>query len=391
MFVKFLQNGPTIITIAALDNSDKVTKIREKQDILYNKFQLESQKNFNEYQKFELIYREETRHKCLQKSLKKIICAHATGLIEKEEWSRYIKKVLNNNNSKSTESSLDSVCGSAYVILLTRKACTSLIEWSNLETPETMMNTLTTTLTNPKCLLEAEANNQKTNGTIRISNMMFIRPDSNIWKLANKTVNDLQELVADFSLGTKNKFHKKLVEAKANHAIKKQQYTTNTVDMTSKVSKVLLNAKNLQDKLEYSRFRRNIISLTVDKLVAMNAAMKLTSATQKTKTKNNKEIPNATTTHLRAGTSPITENKIINQKITTKTKPIKQKINFNIQNDAARENQQTQQQQQQQQQQHDDTSVNTQNFQNVAATMRQQRRNQDQDQQQRRFQPQYLP
>jgi hypothetical protein len=168
--------------------------------------------------------------------------------------------------------------------------------------------------------------------------MIFVRPDSNIWKLANKTANDLQELVADFSLGTKNKFYKKLIEAKANQAIKKQQYTANTVDMTSKVSKVLLNAKNLQDKLECSRFRKNIINSTVDKLVAMNSAMKLTSATQKTKTKNNKEIPNATTAHLRAGTSPITENKIINQKITTKTEPIKQKINFNIQNDANKHN-----------------------------------------------------
>jgi hypothetical protein len=145
--------------IAALDDSDKVSKIREKQDILYNKFQLESQKNFNEYQKLELIYREETRHKCLQKSLMKIICAHATGLIEKEEWSCYMKKVLNKNNSKSTETSLDSVCGFAYVILLTGKACTSLVKWSDLETPETMMNTLTATLTNPKRLLEAEANN----------------------------------------------------------------------------------------------------------------------------------------------------------------------------------------------------------------------------------------
>jgi hypothetical protein len=73
-----------------------------------------------------------------------------------------------------------------------------------------MIKTLTSTLTIPKRLSETEMNNQKTDDTIRIGNMVFICPDINVWKLANKTANDLQELVADFPLGTRNKFYKKL-------------------------------------------------------------------------------------------------------------------------------------------------------------------------------------
>jgi polysaccharide pyruvyl transferase WcaK-like protein len=55
MFVKCL---PSIISTAALENSDKVEKIREQQDKLCNKFQLESQKNFNEHQELELDHHE---------------------------------------------------------------------------------------------------------------------------------------------------------------------------------------------------------------------------------------------------------------------------------------------------------------------------------------------
>jgi hypothetical protein len=141
------------------------------------------------------------------------------------------------------------------------------------------MITLTSTLAIPKCLLESEVNSLRTKETVCIGNMTFARPNDNVWILANGTANDLQELVADFSLGTKNKFYKKVIEAKANRALEKLHYTSSKIDMTAKVSKVLLNAKNLQDKLECSRFRKNIIKSTVDKLVTMNAAMKISSAT----------------------------------------------------------------------------------------------------------------
>jgi hypothetical protein len=396
MFVNCLTNRPTIISIAALENNDKVEKLREQQDKLYNEFQLESQKLFNEYQKLELIHREQARHRCLEKSLKKIIRAHATGLIEKEEWSQFIKKVIKKNNTETTATSLDSVCGFTYLILLTGKACTSLVEWADLETSETMMKTLTSTLSIPKRLSETEANKQKTNDVLRIGNMVFLRPDMNVWKIANKAADDLQELVAEFSLGIKNKFYRKIIEQKANHAIKKQHYTASTVDMTAKVSKVLLNAKNLQDKLECSRFRKDIVKSTVDKLLSMNAAMKNSSAALKSKNKiknnNGKETPNATTTQLRTIKESVTKNDTLNTKTQNKNKTNKQKTSSNVQNDAANNNTYKNTQQQQQQQQ-DDMSINIDSSHNVAATMRQQRREQEQQQQQQQqqYNQQYLP
>jgi hypothetical protein len=207
MFVNCLKNRPKIITIAALENSDKVAVLHEQQDILYNKFQLDSQKLFNEYQKLELTHREQARHRCLEKGLKKIIRAHATGLIEKEECSRYIKKVLKKNSNETTATSLDNVCGFTYLILLTGKACTSLVEWADLETPEIMMKTLTSTLSIPKRLSETETNTQKTNDVLHIGNMAFLRPDMNVWKISQKAAEDLQEMVAEFSFGIKNKFY----------------------------------------------------------------------------------------------------------------------------------------------------------------------------------------
>jgi hypothetical protein len=118
----------------------------------------------------------------------------------------------------------------------------------------------------------------------------------NVWKISQKAAEYLQEMVAEFSLSIKII----VIEQKANHAIKKQHYTASTVDMTAKVSKVLLNAKNLQHKLECSRFRKIIVKSTVDKLLSMNAAMKNTSAALKSKinsrNNNDKETPNATTT-----------------------------------------------------------------------------------------------
>jgi hypothetical protein len=66
MFVNCLQNRPSIIAIAALDTSDKVAKIREQQDILNNKFQLDSQKNFNKYQELGLDHRDKMRYKSLE-------------------------------------------------------------------------------------------------------------------------------------------------------------------------------------------------------------------------------------------------------------------------------------------------------------------------------------
>jgi hypothetical protein len=404
MFVNCLKNRPKIITIAALENNDKVAVLQEQQDKLYNKFKLDSQKLFNEYQKLELIHREQARHKCLEKSLKKIIRAHATGLIEKEECSRYIKKVLKKNSNETTVTSLDNVCGFTYLILLTGKACTSLVEWSDLETSEIMMKTLTSTLSIPKRLSETEANTQKTNDILRIGKMVFLRLDMNVWKISQKAAENLQEMVAEFSLGIKNKFYRKVIEQKANHAIKKQHYTASTVDMTAKVSKILLNAKNLQDKLECSRFRKIIVKSTVDKLLSMNAAMKNTSAALKSKinSKNNndKETPNATTTQLKTATKPVTKNVTLNTKTQTKTKPNRQKITSNIQNDAADKNknnnnnnnkktqQHTLQQektQQQEQQRQEDASINTESSHSVAATMRQQRREQVQNQQQQQY------
>jgi hypothetical protein len=253
-----------------------------------------------------------------------------------------------------------------------------------------MMETLTSTLAIPKRLSKTETYSQKTEAIIRIGNMAFTRPNNNIWALAQQSAEDLQELVAEFLLGVKNKFYKKIIEDKASHAIKKMHYTSSTIDMTAKVSKVLLNAKTIQQKLERSRFRKNIIKSTVDKLVAINAAMKLSSAALNNRNNNNIETPNATITQLRAGTSPVTKNKLNNTKIQTKTKSIKQKTNSNIQNDAARENKQAQQHQQQTQQ-HDDNSITSQNSHTVAANMRKQRweqlHTQEYDQRQQRYPP----
>jgi hypothetical protein len=267
-----------------------------------------------------------------------------------------------------------------------------LVEWSDLETPDAMMKTLTSTLAIPKRLSETEANNHERNGILRIGNMVFLRPDMSVWKIAQKTAEDLQELVADFSLGIKNKFYRKLIEQKANHAIKKLHYTTSTVDMTAKVSKVLLNAKNLNDKLECSRFRKDIVKSTVDKLLSMNKAMKNTSAalkSKRSKNENSTEIPNATSTHLKTAISPVTKNKDLNVKTQSKNNSNKQKTTSNIQNDAANKNKNNIKTQQQVQIQEDDNSTNTQSSHNVAATMRQQRREREQEQNQQQNQQQY--
>jgi hypothetical protein len=109
----------------------------------------------------------------------------------------------------------------------------------------------------------------------------------------------------------KTKFFKKITESKGNHAVRELRYTTSTIDLTAKVSKVLLHAADTDTKLKIIRFRKNIIQAAVDILVKKNKSLKSTSAALKSKNKTNSVKPSATTANKKnLSATTITKKKI---------------------------------------------------------------------------------
>jgi hypothetical protein len=366
VYVKCLRNRPKIIPINALKNNPKVEKLETQLDHIVKQFQAQAQSIINEYTELEVEHMEKKRYLDLETSIKKIIRSHATYILHQEREQQHIKNVLNKNYGNSIDTSLDEACGYTYLLLLTGEACTSLIEWSETSSPVNMMKALTSTLAVPQRLTEEQVQKRAKGETLRIGSMTFLCPNEDVWALAQQTASGLHGLVAEISLGMKSKFYRKIIESKGNHAVRELRYTTDTIDMTAKVSNVLLHASDIETKYKISRNIKSVIQSTVDILVKKNKSIKSTSAALKSKNKTINQNPNATTTNNN-------RNELDNNKKSEKTKILKQNENSTILKIAAREN--TQYQQQQQQQHTDDTSTTTTNSNEVAASMRQQRNN----------------
>ena len=391
VFVKCLRNRPTIIPIDALKNDSKVNNLETQLDHTVKQFQVQAQAIINEYTELEVQYMEKKRRLDLETSLKKIIRSHTTYILHQDMEKQRIKNVLSRDYGNSVDTSLDEACGFTYLLLLTGKACTALTEWTEENSTVNMMNALTTTLAVPQRLTEKQVQERAKGTTLRIGNMTFLCPNKDVWSLAQESAEGLHDLVAEISLGMKTKFYKKIIESKGNHAVRELRYTTSTIDMTAKVSNVLLHAADTETKLNISRYRKKMIQSAVDILVKRNKGIKSSSAALKSKNKTinekpaalkskNKttnEKPNAVTTNLKNpyATPVSAKNPEINKsKKAEKTNSLNKNDQSTIQKTAAKEK--SKRQQQQQQQQDETSSITSRTSFAVAATQREQRKEQ---------------
>jgi hypothetical protein len=199
---------------------------------------------------------------------------------------------------------MDDVCGFAYIFLLLGPACTAITEWSELQSPESMMDALTKTLATPTRISEPELKAQKETqrriNTVKLGTMSFATPNNDTWILATKTADDMHELAAEYSLGTKTKFYNKIIDAKGNKAVRDLQYTKETIDVTSKVTKMLKNAKNIDKKIGINVIKKLIAANTFAILKKRDTSIKFTStALGGNKNKDNETPKTSLTTTIK--------------------------------------------------------------------------------------------
>jgi hypothetical protein len=297
-FNKCIRSRPPLRTIESLKDIPEVICLAKKMELTVKKFQKDAQRIINQYMELEVNYHEKERLTTLEKSLKKIIRSHATKIVKEEEERRKTYHILHRIKNPAFNVSLDEVCGFTYLFLLTGPACTSLTSWSELSTPETMMNELTKTLSVPIRIPESEQETKKkTEQTINLGSMVFAAPSDDVWLLATRISLDMHELTAEFTLGSKTKFYNKIIDTKGNKAVRDLQYTKETIDVTAKVTKMLKNAKSVDQKLGLNVIKKFIATNTYAILNKRDTSIKNTSqALRGNKKKDNDATPKASLT-----------------------------------------------------------------------------------------------
>jgi hypothetical protein len=296
-FCKCIRNRPPLKTIDSLKDKPEVVLLSKKMDLTIRKFQKETQHIINTYMAMEVDQHEKERFTSLEKSLKKIIRSHSTKIVKEEEERRKTYHTLQRIENPVFNVSMDEVCGFTYLFLLLGPASTTLTAWSELPSPEKMMNALTKTLAVPTRIPMSELEVRKESmKTIKLGSMMFAAPSEDVWILATRAAKDMHELVAEFALGSKTKFYNKIIDAKGNKAVRDLQYTKETIDTTAKVTKMLKNAKSVEQKIGLNVIKKFLTGNTYAILNKRDSSIKSTSPVFRNNKKNDHTTPDTTTT-----------------------------------------------------------------------------------------------
>jgi outer membrane biosynthesis protein TonB len=269
VFMKCIQRRPQVIPIEELKQSPECKKLIQTMNVLVEKFQTKAQDILTNYLKEEIKHYEEQRFTKLETNLRTLVRLHSTEVVTKLNEKKRMQMLLRGtaNRNKLT---IDEVSGFAYLFLLTGEACTSLMEWAEIDNANNMMKALTRSLAFPKRIVETKT---RDSNSVKIGNLTFTRPGDEAWNVATSIATDLHELVAEMTLGAKTGFYNTIMKSKGNKAVRDMRYTKETIDRTAAVTGVLLNANNIKERLDEAAKTKDLYNKIYSKLTKKNVSL----------------------------------------------------------------------------------------------------------------------
>ena len=254
MLMKCVKTRPLLQSIDELKHTPECNQIRSTLDGIVEQYQYKVQKELNKYTELEIKYHDKQRFVIMEEKLRYLIRLQATKIVtefnEQKRMQMLVKGIANR-----CPITCDEVCGFAYLFLLTGRTCNALSEWADV-TNEVMMNNLTTTLKYPERILETEI---KESNSIKIGTLNVKRPSNDTWTVAMSVAADLQELVAEMTLGSKTKFYNSIIEEKGLKAVRDLRYTRETIEKSARVSDILKNTKDIKSVMELNKWKKDTV------------------------------------------------------------------------------------------------------------------------------------
>ena len=167
---------------------------------------------------------------------------------------------------------LDEICGIAWLLLIVRQACVPLTIWSELDTPEEMMATLTQHIPVPARLIVKNVMNAS--AFLQIGLMTIKQPSERVWNMATKICKHLTPVLVGITYTTNIKLYNGVIKWKARYIVKEARYTRETVDTMRDVVRFMHHAENLKQKTDFSRLRKVIVQATLEKANKRIVALK---------------------------------------------------------------------------------------------------------------------
>ena len=190
--------------------------------------------------------------------------------------------------SKETiESSIETIVGLSYALLITQDIHTSLAEWCQIKDPPKFMEAFCTNWNKPTILQD----NDQSTPSIRIGSIKFQRPTLDEWNTASFIAKYLGPSVAAMTLGTQAAFENGIIEFKSSCAAKSNYFKNATIKFSSTCADIIEANKDTQGFIEYHLLKKKLYQSVRDKLhkqTALHLANIENSAKKPTPTKSTK-------------------------------------------------------------------------------------------------------
>ena len=332
-YMKFLREPPKIVCqIESFKDSNVVTTLQTTLENDFHDYRKKAQATMNRYTKAETEYWRTKRFQTFQEETIGIIRLIVNETMIKSKWRNKINKILGKNFSPQEIKSVDNMTGWIYALTLVGDACTSVLDWSDLQNAEEMFEKLTTNLKFPPRV--SEQSYQAGTG-MKIGTIILQSPNQHEWAVATAISNILPPIIGEFSLGMKTKLYNCIINFKAAESTRTMQTTRSTVHITEKMYDILQRT-NVDERLKAGKMIKTVfdavLTHTINTRKRLNASISESNSTNKSKTSSTKTKKQKTAASATSATS--VSEKVKNndshdpnhKKATTKTTTNTQKL-----------------------------------------------------------------
>ena len=230
----------------------------------FTAYQNASKMIFNENTEELVEYYKEERLRQTERSLQAIIRSLCLYLTTLDDNKRYTQNTLRGILTVLEQDETDKICGIAWLLLLTQKACVPLIVWSKLDSPTAIMAALKKHSPAPTWYMTEDV--LDASALVQIGLMIIKQPSERAWKMATKIFDHFTAILVDITYTAYLKFYNGVIRWKAQYAVKVAQHTKETIDTKRGLARYMHHAKNIKQKVDFSTQRKAIIQATLRKV-----------------------------------------------------------------------------------------------------------------------------
>ena len=179
----------------------------------FDVYQTLSQNIYNEIIDHFVKHYRNDRLRQVEQLFRLIIRPFCTYITTLEEEERYTQNTLKGIVTVLEPNQSDKICGTTWLLLLTRKAYVPLTGWSELATPEKMMIALTQHTLVPLQMTVA------TKDTLQIGSIIIKHPLESIWKMAKNICKQLTPVLVTITYISNIKFYNGVILWKARYTV----------------------------------------------------------------------------------------------------------------------------------------------------------------------------